>query len=135
MRSRHSLFLHGEVDCEPREENEKFETHIENETERDEIMEKLLTMLLVAFDSRRNPASRLLSHQASVASRAIADFAQALFSIVNGTVPSAAENSRHHHKKRKHGRSMKHQPARKYAQIKKIKQSACEEEEVCKCNM
>ena len=40
MRSRHSLFLHGEVDCEPREENEKFETHIENETERDEIMEK-----------------------------------------------------------------------------------------------
>ena len=98
-----------------------FETYVEIVTERIEIMEKLLTMLLVAFDPRKNPAARLLSHQASVASRAIDAFAQTLFSAVTGSGPSTAENSRRHHKKRKHGRKVKYQPARKYAQIKKIK--------------
>lgn len=98
-----------------------FETYVEIVTERIEIMEKLLTMLLVAFDSRRNPAARLLTHQASVASRAIADFAQSLFSAVgNGVGTSAAVNSRRHHKKRKYGRKLKCQSARKYAQIIKI---------------
>lgn len=49
-----------------REEIEVVEAHIENEIGRVEIMEKLLAMLLVAFDSRRNPAARLLSQQAVV---------------------------------------------------------------------
>ena len=96
------------------------ETHIENETRRVEMMENLLK-LLVAFDPQSNPAARLLSHQASAASRAIDDFVQSIFSAWAGSVPSAAVNSRSHHKKRKHGRKVKYQPARKYAQIKKIK--------------
>ena len=118
MRSRHGWFPYGDVD---RELHERIEAHIENGTERVEIMEKLLTMLLVAFDTRRNPAARLLSHQASVASKSIADFAQSLFSVGRGSGPSVAVNSHHHHKKGKHVRTMKYQPARKYAQIKKIK--------------
>ena len=119
MQSRHGSFPYGEVDHEPHEE---IKTHVENKAERVEIMEKLLTMLLVAFDTRRNPAARLLSYQASVASRAIVQFAQSLFSVGgNESQPSAAVNSRRHHKKRKHGRKVKYQSARKYAQIKKIK--------------
>ena len=119
MQLRHISFPYGEVDRELREE---IETHVENKTERIEIMEKLLTMLLVAFDSRRNPAARLLSHQASAASKAVADFAQSLFSVGgNGSGPSVAVKPRHHRQKKKHGRKMKYQPARKYAQIKKIK--------------
>ena len=94
---------------------------VEKKDERVEIVEKLLTMLLVAFDSRGNPAARLLSHQASVASRAISDFAQSLFSVGTGSGPSVAVNPRHHHKRRKRGKTMKYQPVRKYAQIKKIK--------------
>lgn len=84
-------------------------------------MEKLLTMLLVAFDRRRNPAARLLSHQASVASRAIGDFAQSLFSAGTQSGGTIAANSHDHRKKRKHRRKARHQPARKYAQISKIR--------------
>ena len=94
---------------------------IENKTERFEIMEKLLTMLFVAFDPRKNPAARVLTHQASVASRAIGDFAQSLFSVGTGSGSSVAVNPRHHHKRRKRGKKIKYQSARKYAQIKKVK--------------
>ena len=98
--------------------------HIENETERVGIMEKLLLMLLVAFDPRKNPAARLLSHQASVASKAIGDLVQSLSSLSPaGTGPRMPiiANSHDHRKRRKHGGKKKCQPARKYAQIKKIK--------------
>lgn len=99
-------------------------------------MADLLTMLLVACDTRRNPAAKLVARQASAAGRAVSDLmklacsgAAAIGSSVAKELTRKGESPHHHHKGRRqdkkkthpaqkcHHKQKKYQSARKYAHI------------------